>query len=212
MKPKALLFDLDGTIADSVSVIIKSNRETFEKMGLRFDEDYVRAQIGIPLETQARMFAGPRHAEFTDTYREIYRANGGEESPLFPGAADALRSLREHGYRLGLVTSKIKYITLNILESAGIDSLFETLITADDVERHKPDPEPILKALDRMRLQPEEAAYVGDALFDVRASSAAGVPMIGVSWGAASSEELAPGCIMVVDTWEQLIKWALASE
>lgn len=212
MRPKALLFDLDGTIADSVHVIIESNREAFQKMGLAFDEGYVRAQIGIPLETQARMFAGSRHLEFIETYRDIYRANGGEQSPLFPGAADALRTLSKHGYRLGLVTSKVKYITLNILESAGIGDLFEALVTADDVVRHKPDPEPILRALDMMHICPDEAVYIGDAVFDVEASSAAGVRMIGVSWGAASREELGSSCFLVIDWWEQLLDWALSSE
>ncbi len=211
MKLAGILFDLDGTLADSVRVIIESNREAFEKMGLDFDEHYVRAQIGIPLETQAEMFAGERSDEFVEVYRDIYRRNGGEESPLFPGAADALRRLKDSGFRLALVTSKVRYITLNILRSAGIAPLFETLVTADDVARHKPDPEPILKALQRMRLSPEQAVYVGDALFDVEASSAAGVKMVGVSWGAASREALAPGCSVVVDTWDELVDWAVAA-
>jgi pyrophosphatase PpaX len=208
MQIKAILFDLDGTILDSVPVILASFREVCEDMGLPFDEEFVRSHIGIPLEPQGQMFAGDRGDEFVERYRENYEKYHGLDTHLFPGAGEALHTLRERGFRLALVTSKSLRAVSRIIATAGIAEHFEVVITADHVARHKPHPEPILKAMDALGVAAEETVYVGDARFDVEASAGAGVPMIGVSWGAGLREELAPGCVAVLDSWQQVVEWA----
>jgi pyrophosphatase PpaX len=207
MQIKALLFDLDGTILDSVPVILAASREVCEQMGIAFDAEFVRSNIGIPLEPQGVLMAGERGDEFVKRYRGLYSNYRGLDTRLFPGAAEALHTLRGRGFRLGLVTSKSLQETSRIIETAGIAGHFNVVITADHVVRHKPDPEPILKALEALGVTADEAVYVGDARFDVEASSGAGVPMVGVSWGAGKLEELT-GCIQVVDSWEELAAWA----
>jgi pyrophosphatase PpaX len=204
MALKAVLFDLDGTLLNSVPVIMASFREVCEQMGLAFDEEFVRSHIGIPLEPQGDMFAGKRGDEFVERYRENYAKYHGVDTQLFPGAADALQSLVDGGFRLGLVTSKSLESAGRIIETAGISRHFDIVITADHVQNHKPHPEPIAKAISLMGLDANQAIYVGDARFDVMASNGAGVPMIGVSWGAGTADELA-GCIRIVDTWDELV-------
>lgn len=206
MQVKALLFDLDGTILDSVGVILASFRQAFERMGLEFDEPYVRAQLGIPLEAQGKLFGGERAEEFVEHYRRTKAYRNPDSIGLFPGAEDTLRALKSRGLRLGIVTSKSTRSTRLILEAAQLLELFEVVVTADHVTQHKPHPEPILKAIDELGVYADEAAYVGDATFDVEAAAGAGVAMIGVSWGAGLREALEPGCVRVVDSWDELAR------
>lgn len=206
MQVKALLFDLDGTLLDSVPVILTAFRETCERLEMDFDEAHVRAHIGIPLETQGRLFGGEQHQEFVDTYREEYKKYHGLDERLFPGVAEVLQTLLDMGLRLGVVTSKSLRSAKRTIEGAGLASYFELAVTADHVEKHKPNPEPILKALDMMGLAPSEAIYIGDATFDVKAATQAGVAMVGVSWGAGTREVLEPDCLAVIDNWNELIE------
>jgi pyrophosphatase PpaX len=204
---KALLFDLDGTLLNSVPVIMASFRETCERMGVAFDEEFVRSHIGIPLEPQGHLFAGDRGEEFVEAYRSIYPKYHGLDTKLFAGAAEALETLSAKGLRMALVTSKSMKSVGRIIKDAGIERHFDAVITADHVARHKPDPEPLLKAMAELGVDAREAVFVGDARFDMEASTRAGVSMIGVSWGAGLPEELA-GCELIVNTWEELVDWA----
>ena len=208
MRPKALLFDLDGTLLDSVSNILKANRETFDLMKLRLSDEDSRNAIGIPLEVQARRFAGDRAEEFIETYRQVFRKYADNEARLFPGAVEALDRVRSRGCLTALVTSKNSRATQRVLGKSGLDGRFDVVITADDVTNPKPHPEPILKALEVLDVRPGEAVFVGDSLFDVEASNLAGVRMIGVSWGAKTREELMAGSVAAAaDTWEELVTW-----
>ena len=147
---------------------------------------------------------------FKERYRQVYTNYHGLDSRLFPGAAEALQALKDRGLGMAIVTSKSLKSTSRIVQAAGINGYFDTIVTADHVTRHKPDPEPILKALEVLGVTAQEAVYIGDARFDVQAASCAGVPMIGVSWGAGTREDLVPGCVRVMDSWSELLDWARA--
>ncbi len=205
---KALLFDLDGTILDSVPVILDATREVCDQMGLEFDADFVRSNIGIPLEPQGVLMAGERGPEFVERYRALYENYRGLDTRLFPGADEGLLKLMDEGLRLGLVTSKSLLETSRIIEESGIARHFEVVVTADHVANHKPHPEPILKALETLGVTADEAVYVGDATFDVEAAAQAGVAMLGVSWGAGLRRDLESGSAKVVDSWQELLAWA----
>ena len=208
MKYKAVLFDLDGTLLDSVDVILKSSRETFAAMGLPYDEDSVRKSIGLPLEVQAGMWAGTRVAEFLKCYRAIYKANDAENSRFFPGTEEMLNAISASGHRIGLVTSKISRSAHRTLARVGVEDKFEVVVTCDDVAEPKPHPEPIFKALDLLRLAPSEAVFVGDSMFDVDCAQRAGVDMVAVSWGARTREDLLLQCPDgVFDTWQAFLGW-----
>lgn len=188
---KAILFDLDGTLLDSVPIIIEASRISYEKMGLPFDETAVRKLIGIPLKEQSRIIAGSNALAFLDTYREVYRSL--PDSNLFPEAENTLRCLKENGYRLGVVTSKIRKSAMRTIENLQIADYFECIVTADDVARPKPHPEPVLKALQLMEIQPDQALFVGDSIFDIKCGHAAGVAVAAVTWGSGTVDELMAG-------------------
>lgn len=203
---RAILFDLDGTLLDSVSIILNATKQVFTEMQLPYDEAAIRKSIGIPLVVQAVEWAGDRAEEFRERYRPIYNSLQEEHAHLFPNTYEMLQTIRREGLLTGVVTSKGARGTRRALDKTGISGLFDTVVTADDVVLHKPHPDPILKALADLSLEPHEALYVGDSLFDAEAADAAGVDMAGVSWGVVSREELLPKCsVGVFDTWEELL-------
>jgi len=204
---RAILFDLDGTLLDSVSIILKATKQVFADMQLPYDEAAVRKSIGIPLVVQAAEWAGDRAEEFRERYRPIYSSLQEENVRLFPNTHEMLQTIRREGLLTGVVTSKGARGTRRALDKTEISSLFDTVVTADDVVFHKPHPDPIIKALTDLSLEPHEALYVGDSLFDAEAAQAAGVDMAGVSWGVVGREELLPKCSAgVFDTWDELLR------
>lgn len=208
MQISAILFDLDGTLLDSVPTILNSNRAVCSSLGLPFDEVKFRSWIGIPLEVQARNLLRERAPEYIDAYRKIYWQFQGQEAVLFPGTLKMLETLHSLGFTTALVTSRVGKGTRRLLEAAGIADKFDVIISADDVEHPKPHPEPVLKALEVLNLIPEQAIYVGDSLFDVDAAQQAGVRIIGVSWGARSKDDLLLMCPDgVCDTWDEFLSW-----
>ena len=212
MKYKAVLFDLDGTLLNSVPVILKTAKEVFLAMGIPHDASELRNTIGIPLRVQAKMFAGERSHEFIELYRTFYRGHLGEDSHLFPHTLDMLNALKSDGYSTALVTSKSARSAIGAIEATGMTGKFDVIVTADDVGHPKPSAEPILKALKALELRPEEAIYVGDSMFDVDAAQRAAVTMVAVSWGARSKEDLLLECPeRVFDSWQEFLDWIDAS-
>jgi len=205
---KAILFDLDGTLVDSVPIILRAFREVHEQMGLSFDEAAVRKLVGIPLQDQAVMFAGDRADEFTNRYVPLYLGYQTAGMRLFPGTIEMLDELKRRGYRLGLVTSKSTRGAGRALDQTGIADRFDVIVTADDTRNRKPHPDPILKGLEALNVRPDEALYVGDSLFDVDAAQRAEVDMAAVSWGARSKEDLLLECPdRVFDSWPDFLAW-----
>lgn len=202
---KAILFDLDGTLLDSVPTIMKCNKEVFDVMELPFDSVDVRNCIGIPLKVQALRFAGERATEFMDRYRSVYLQH---QEQLFPGTSTMLDALKSRNYLTGLVTSKAANGVLRITKQTGIFEKFDVIVTADDIKNPKPHPEPILKALKKLNVATSAGLYVGDSLFDVDAANSANVQMAAVSWGARSKGDLLLMCPdRVFDTWEEFLNW-----
>lgn len=208
MKYKAVLFDLDGTLLDSVPTIVMVTRETLASMGIVVDDVTLRHAIGLPLKIQAQRFAPGQEQRFIDDYRAMYLPHIKEDGNLFPGTLEMLASLRSSGYLTALVTSKNMRGTSKAIELTGLAGMFDCIVTADDVERYKPDPEPIQKAMAKLGVLPEESVYVGDSAFDIDMAQRAGVSMIGVSWGARTRDELVLVCPDgVIDSWSELFDW-----
>jgi pyrophosphatase PpaX len=135
-------------------------------------------------------------AEKAELLLEAYRAHHEEHHDAligeFPGVDEALARLRTAGVRVVVVTSKRRRSVEMALEKfPGLDLVVDRFVTMEDTERHKPDPEPLLKGLELMGGIPkEQAAYVGDSPFDVQAAKAAGLRSVAVSWGAFSEDTL----------------------
>jgi pyrophosphatase PpaX len=206
MQLKAVLFDLDGTLMDSVSTILESNQAACAEMGIPYDEALIKSWIGIPLETQAQRLAKGRESEFIDTYRRIYLGDLDKTFKLFPDTLPMLDTLKKNGYLTALVTSKGLVGTTRCVHLAGMAGKFDVIITCDDVENPKPHPEPVIKAMEKLNVMPDESIYVGDSFFDYQSANGAGVKMAAVSWGARSKEDLLTVCPgMVFDSWVEFL-------
>jgi pyrophosphatase PpaX len=190
MRFPVVLFDLDGTVIDSGAIILASMRHAAkEVLGTEVSDEELMAAVGGPgLEAQMRTIAPDRVEELVTVYRA-------HNEPLHDvleccaGMEDVLVRLKDEGRRLGIVTAKRRQTVELAFARLPIEHLFEVVVGGDETERHKPDPEPLLLALERLDARPEEAAYVGDAPFDIKAAKAAGLHAIGVTWGGIHARE-----------------------
>ena len=204
-----VLFDLDGTVVDSGSIILASMRHaTREVLGQEFADQELMNSVGGPgLEAQMAVFGPDR----VDELVRVYRAHNEplhEELEACLGMEDVLVRLRDGGRRLGVVTAKRRSTVELAFARVPLGHLFETVVGGDETERHKPDPEPLLLAATRMRADPVETAYVGDSPFDIRAARAAGMHAVAVTWGRIHDrsvlEREEPDAI--VDSAEELLE------
>jgi pyrophosphatase PpaX len=190
MRFPVVLFDLDGTVIDSGAIILASMRHAAkEVLGVEPKDEELMAAVGGPgLEAQMHALAPDRVQELVTVYRE-HNEPLHEGLVCCPGIDDVLVRLRDEGRRLGIVTAKRRKTVELAFAQVPIEHLFETVVGGDETQRHKPDPEPLLLALERLGAQPEEAAYVGDAPFDVKAAKAARIFSVAVTWGGIHSRE-----------------------
>jgi len=200
----AVLFDLDGTLTDSLPLINHTYEQVFQELGLVWQPTAVMDMIGLPLRQIARTFAGDRDEEFLRLYQHYYMRDHDQWMRTFPWTQNILGGLQELGLRLGVVTSKGRAGTDRTMSFTGLH--FEVVVTAEDTPAHKPEPGPILYALAAMGVNAAAAAYVGDSSYDILAGRAAGTFAAGVTWGAASRERLAacePDAIF--SEWQDLV-------
>ena len=190
MRFPVVLFDLDGTVIDSGAIILASMRHAAKVvLGAEFPDEELMAAVGGPgLEEQMHALAPDRVAELVDVYR-AHNEPLHDELVCCAGMDDVLVRLKDEGRRLGIVTAKRRQTVDLAFARIPIEHLFETVVGGDETTRHKPDPEPLLLALDRMSARPGDAAYVGDAPFDIKAAKAAGLFSVGVTWGGIHARE-----------------------
>jgi pyrophosphatase PpaX len=204
-----VLFDLDGTVVDSGAIILASMRHAMrEVLGEEFGDDELLQSVGGPgLEAQMAVFAPERVDELVSVYR-AHNEPLHDELEACHGMEDVLVRLHDEGRRLGVVTAKRRSTVELAFARVPIAHLFETVVGGDETEKHKPDPEPLLLAAERMQADPAQTAYVGDSPFDMRAAKAAGMHAVAVTWGRihdrAKLEREEPDAI--VDTAEELLE------
>ncbi len=185
-----VLFDLDGTVVDSGGIILASMRHaTREVLGRDFGDAELMQAVGGPgLEAQMAVFAPDQVDELVRVYRD-HNEPLHEELEACAGMEDVLLRLHEEGRRLGVVTAKRRSTVELAFARVPLAHLFETVVGGDETEKHKPDPEPLLLAAERMHARPAETAYVGDSPFDIRAAKAAGMHAVAVTWGRIHDRE-----------------------
>jgi pyrophosphatase PpaX len=188
----AVLFDFDGTLGDSIDLIISSVRATAAELSdYTFDEAAVRPWIGRPFPAMLVEQGVSDHDQWMTVYRRHYREAHDQMLRPIAGISELLERLANAGVRIGVVSSKkIHYIELG-LNRLGLGSWVDVIVSADDTQRHKPDPEPLLHAAGLLDVKPSCCVYVGDAVTDVVAGRAAGMATIAVTWGAATVHDLA---------------------
>ncbi len=203
-----VLFDLDGTLIDSGAMILASFRHATRTVLAREipDEELAAAVGGSTIHEQMRAFDPDRVDDLVEAYRE-HNTPLHEELEAFEGVDLVLDQLRAEGRKLGIVTAKRRRTVELAFRVLDLARWFDAVVTAEDTARHKPDPEPLLLALDRLGSTAAEAAFVGDSPFDVGAAKAAGVFSVAVSWGGIHPEEMlrAAGADVVVHSPEELL-------
>ncbi len=187
---KAVLFDLDGVIADTMSLHYEAFRQAFAKYGLQVTPLEIYELEGMPSKDVGKALVKRKGARLTDEQvlkavedkREIYRSLAAKDAKTFPGVTETLRMLRENGIKLALVTgSNLKTVT-EVLKKISLEEAFDTVISGDDTPRGKPHPDPYVKGMDRLGIPPANCVVVENAPLGVESAKAANVGyVIGVT-------------------------------
>ncbi len=184
---ETFLFDLDGTLIDSIEVIRRSFRHTLlVHRGWEPPEDEWLLGLGTPLDAQFKHYSddAAEIERMVATYRKFNAEHHDELVSVYPGALESVQRLAERGAKLGIVTSKQRSSALRGLAHCGFDeTLFGVIVAQGDVAVHKPRPEPVLAALERLGASAESAVYVGDSPHDLAAGRAANVATAAALWG-----------------------------
>ena len=191
----AVLFDLDGTLLDTVSdIALALNRTLLEHGCKSMAEDQVRGMIGRgspmlierALAAQGRAMDAPTQAamleRFFHHYGELEELNEDSARP-FAGAADLLRDLHGTGLGIAVVTNKQHRFAVALLARLGLAGWVDLVVGGDTCARRKPDPQPLLFACESLHALPADSLMVGDSINDVQAARAAGIPVVCVSYG-----------------------------
>ncbi|CUS76350.1 pyrophosphatase PpaX [Candidatus Kryptonium thompsonii] len=201
---KCVIFDLDGTIAQTNELIFESFNYIAEKYtGRRFSNEEIPSLFfGPPEEGGIRkllqLFSSDNKVlQNIDFYVESavnefysYYEKNHDKAKVYPGIKETLSFLKHKGLKLALFTGKGKITTSITLRKLGLEHFFDIVITGDDVKYHKPFGEGIKKILDKLGLKPDEAILVGDAVSDVSAGREAGVKIISALWDSYGKDKV----------------------
>jgi len=190
---RTALFDLDGTLLDTNELIIRSFLHALDGVNPNgHTRDTIIPHMGKPLVDQLKFFSSLEDvSEIMAKYRAFNFDNHDALVTAFPHVQETLEALHGAGVRIGIVTSKIRKTTEMGLRLCGLASYVDTIVTIEDVERAKPDPEGIERALRELGAVGEPAVMVGDSSFDIDAAKRAGVTSVGVSWSLKGREFIA---------------------
>ena len=189
----AVLFDFDFTLADSSAGIITCMNYALTEMGLgeSSNEDIINT-IGLYIPEALVVLRGEQYRPMGQEFMKLFTHKADEvmvEGTYFlPGAIDVLKTLHGLGYRLGIVSTKFRFRIETTLERDGVLDTVEVIIGGEDVTHHKPHPESLLKATDRLGLPIERCVYLGDNEVDASAAKSAGIPFVPVRTGATPLE------------------------
>lgn len=211
-KAKIIILDFDGTLGDTASVIIQTMQATIKELGLPERTDaQCAAMIGLRLveippvlfpecETDADLYAS--------TYRKLFHHfNTDDAVLLYPNVLKTLTELKNRGHILTIASSRSHASLADYIERLRISSLVSYVLGADDVVKGKPDPEPVVKTLEKLRADADRALVVGDTIFDIQMGRNAGTKTCGVTYGNGSKESLADAD-WIIDDFSELLEIA----
>lgn len=190
MAIKTILFDFDGTVANTNRLIIDSWQHVFRTVhGKETDEADIKATFGEPLGvSMVKNFPDMNPEDAIDMYRSHQKDIYEEMIEPFPGMVELLKGLKEKGYQVGIVTSRLRNSTMIGLRKFGLAETADCIVTCEDTDKHKPDPEPALIALEKLSAKADETLMVGDSMFDIKCAHNAGIKAVMVGWAEAITE------------------------
>ena len=198
-KYDTVLFDFDGTVVDTTDAVLKAWQHTYDVLRPgEYDEAECLSTFGEQLDmSMHRHFPEVPTQEAVDIYRNWQRERLGVLAHEIPGVLDALANIKAAGFKLGLVTSRHIDTAEVLFDMFDVRKYFDVMLTSEDTEKHKPNPEPIDKALSMLGSDPEKSIYIGDAVFDLLTAHNAGVDFALVMWTRTYEVELGEAGIPV---------------
>ncbi|HKC80740.1 MAG TPA: HAD-IA family hydrolase [Gemmatimonadaceae bacterium] len=193
-RPYAVLFDLDGTLVDSIALLLASMKHTFHgRQRQPSDAEWIEG-LGTPLPKQLTPYveSDEDRERLVNRYRTFQHENHDRLMAQYEGVIDTLALLYQRGHPMGVVTSKGNMMMERGLEFIGADDYIEVAIGYDSVHIHKPDPYPVRAALEKLEYQANEAVFVGDSPHDIKSGNDAGVITIAALWGPFRRNQLEP--------------------
>lgn len=206
---KCIIFDFDGTLADTSAGIVAAVKETFRRLGWPIpDEEKIRPTIGLVLEQSMQCIGNltlEQSAEACRVYREIFPEYGVSASSLFPEVVQTLAYLHSRGIRMAIATSRGRDSLKMLIAPYGIDRYFEDMVTSTDGLKPKPAPDPVLALLARMNQPAADTLVVGDTTFDILMGAGAGCRTCGVTYGNQTETQLRTASPdYIVDRFEEI--------
>jgi len=193
-RPYAVLFDLDGTLIDSIALLLASMKHTFQGRSRKPTDDEWIEGLGTPLPKQLTPYveSDEDRERLVNRYRTFQHENHDRLMSQYAGVIDTIALLYQRGHPLGVVTSKGNMMMERGLKFIGADDYIEVAIGYDSVHIHKPDPFPVRAALEKLEYQASEAVFVGDSPHDIHSGNDAGVITIAALWGPFRRDQLEP--------------------
>lgn len=192
---KNIIFDFDGTIADSKTCSLIATKKAFNDYGLNIPSDeQIEYYMGIPIEESFNLMSAIKLndkelTELMTLFRENYKETKAHHLKIYKGMQEQLESLHQN-YKLFVVSSKRTNVLERNLSKLGVAKLFVEVIGSDKVKKYKPSPDGIIYILQKYDLQKKETIYVGDAVFDIKMAKNADIDSCAVTWGSHSIEVL----------------------
>lgn len=190
------LFDFDYTLADSSKGIVTCFRHVLERHNHSgIDDNSIKRTIGKTLEESFSILTGITSPEVLEAYRKEYVKEADTHmtvnTHLFPETLEVLMRLKEEGSRIGIISTKYRYRILELLDRKLPEGFLDIVVGGEDVKQHKPSPEGLLFAINRLKQDKQEVIYIGDSTVDAQTAQAAGVDFAGILHGMTTREELA---------------------
>lgn len=190
---EAVLFDLDGTVVDTIPHILASFRHaTTEVLGVALSDEVLLHHVGVPLARQMHYFTDDETEadRLLASYRAFNHKTHDEMARLYPNTVSALQALDGAGLPMGIVTSKSRVMAERVIALFELGRFFKVLVAVDDTDYHKPHPLPVIHGARLLGMEPSRMVYVGDSPADIESGKGAGTATVGAAWGVASKERL----------------------
>ncbi|WP_042472514.1 HAD family hydrolase [Bacillus ndiopicus] len=185
---KCIIFDVDGTILDTEMAMLKSLQKVLlEEIGQEHKLESLRFILGIPGRESLKQLEINDVERMLDIWsRKVLEFS--DEVSVFSGLAEVIQKLTQSSVKIGIVTSKTRQQMLDEFDHFGLSHFFEVIICADDTEKHKPNPEPLLACLEKLRMNPQHTIYIGDSIYDMQCAKNAGAHFGLALWGSKTTE------------------------